>query len=113
MIISVAETMFLLLFNAPNIKHKKLCELYNTYHSFAIFEQHLLHRLCLLILPDTQTNPPDGGNGGGQTGGGMMKSPPKGVNRDKLSKRMLEKSRPQSKNQRSANISVEGRRTKG
>ena len=34
-------------------------------------------------------------------------------NRDKLSRRMLEKGRKVAKNQRSANISIEGRRTKG
>lgn len=40
-------------------------------------------------------------------------SDPKDGGRSKLKKRMLEKSRTISKNQRSANISIEGRRTKG
>jgi transcription factor SPN1 len=55
-----------------------------------------------------------GAAGGGGVGAAKgLTSPPKDGNRGKLSKRMLEKSRTKAKNQRSANISVEGRRTKG
>jgi len=54
---------------------------------------------------DRKEAPEKGGAGGGSRGEGGV--------RDNLKKRMMEKGRAVSKNQRSANISIEGRVTKG
>jgi transcription factor SPN1 len=68
------------------------------------------------VRADVQQQQQAGGGGGaagGGAGAGKGASPSKDGNRGKLSKRMLEKSRTKAKNERSANISVVGRRNKG
>ena len=73
------------------------------YIGFVLFFINLSKGFQFTVRPTGKTTEksPDKGGGKGQEA------------RDNLSKRMMEKGRAVSKNQRSANISVEGRATKG